>query len=201
MVPTFTRRVADPDPGEVGAPAASVRARRERVPCFHAGLPSSMGAIPEALRSLPESVRSSHPQASVTAVGARAHEIVASQSLGFALGRDSPFARLHRLGGHIVLLGVGHNRNTFLHHAESLTPNPRLKVRRFPLLLDGERVWVETLDVGNDNDTFFPLVGREFEERHGITPTIVGNAACRLLPARPFVDFAVRRLGALLAER
>jgi aminoglycoside N3'-acetyltransferase len=147
-------------------------------------------------------VRSSHPQASVTAVGARAQEIVASQSLGFALGRESPFGRLYRLAGHILLVGVGHNRNTFLHHAETLTPNPRLKVRRFPLELDGERIWAETLDVGNDNDTYFPLVGREFDQQNGITPIQVGNAACRLLPARPFVDHAVRRLTELLtAER
>jgi aminoglycoside 3-N-acetyltransferase len=43
VVPTFTRQVADPVPGEVGVPSACVRARRERVPCFHPALPSSMG--------------------------------------------------------------------------------------------------------------------------------------------------------------
>jgi aminoglycoside 3-N-acetyltransferase len=91
-------------------------------------------------------------------------------------------------------------RNTFLHYAETLTPHPRLKVRRFPLHLDGERVWVETLDVGNDNDTYFPLVGREFEEHAGIKEVMVGQAPCRLIPIKPFVAFAVPRLTELLAE-
>lgn len=95
-------------------------------------------------------------------------------------------------------MGVGHDRNTFLHYAETLTPRPRRKVRRFPMLVDGERVWIETPDIGNDNGTYFPLVGREFEEAAGIRPVLVGNAECRLIPVRPLVEFAVRRLTELL---
>ncbi|MDG4865792.1 AAC(3) family N-acetyltransferase, partial [Streptomyces sp. T-3] len=158
-----------------------------------------MGAIAEALRSLPDAVRSSHPQASVAAVGARAKEITERQTLGWAIGRESPFGRLHDLDGQILLVGVGHDRNTFLHYAETLTPRRRLKVRRFPMLIDGERVWVETPDIGNDNGTYFPLVGREFEELAGIRPVLVGNAECRLIPVRALVEFAVRRLDELLA--
>jgi aminoglycoside 3-N-acetyltransferase len=99
VAPTFTWQVADPDPDHVGVPDAAVIERRAAIPTFHPDLPSTgMGAVPELLRSLPESVRSSHPQASVTAVGARATEIVARQTLGFAVGRTSPFGRLHDLG-------------------------------------------------------------------------------------------------------
>lgn len=200
VTPTFTWQVADPDPDHVGVPDAGVRDRRAAVPTFHADLRSTgMGAVPEALRTLPDSVRSSHPQASVAAVGAHAADIVSRQTLGFAVGRSSPFGRLHDIGGHILLVGVGHNRNTFLHYAESLTPHPRLKVRRFPLTVDGEHVWAETLDVGNDNDTHFPTVGSEFEEQAGIVEVMVGNARCRLVPVQPLVSFAVRRLTELLA--
>nr|WP_233416134.1 AAC(3) family N-acetyltransferase [Streptomyces sp. N35] len=130
----------------------------------------------------------------------RAHEIVRDQSLGFAVGRTSPFGRLHDLGGHILLVGVGHDRNTFLHYAESLTPAPRLKVRRFPMAVDGERVWVETTDVGNDNGRFFPQVGAEFEAHAGIAPVTVGAAECRLLPVADLVPFAAGRLAELLAD-
>jgi aminoglycoside 3-N-acetyltransferase len=199
VVPAFTRQVADPDPMCVGIPDAAVRARRAAVPTFHRCLTSSMGAIPEAVRTMTGSARSKHPQASVAAIGAHASFIVGQQSLGFALGAASPWGRLHEMGGHILLIGVGHNRNTFLHHAESLTPHPRLKVRRLPYELDGERVWIETLDVGNDNDTYFPVIGREFEEQAGIREVRVGEGRCRLIPVRPFVSFAVRRLTELLA--
>ncbi|MGI5488822.1 aminoglycoside N(3)-acetyltransferase [Microtetraspora malaysiensis] len=199
VMPAFTWQVTDPDPAHVGIPGAAVRERRAAVPIFDVDLPSSMGAIPEALRSLPDSVRSPHPQASVAAVGADAATIVSRQALGFAVGRTSPFGHLHDIGGYILLVGVGHNRNTFLHYAETLTPHPRLKVRRFPMDIDGERVWLETLDVGNDNDTHFPTVGHEFEEHAGILEVMVGDAPCRLIPVQPFVSFAVPRLTELLA--
>lgn len=200
VVPTFTWQVADPDPDHVGVPDGRVRERRDAVPTFTTDLATtSMGAVPDAVRALSGSVRSAHPQASVSAIGARAAEIVGRQTLSFALGRTSPFGRLHDLGGHILLIGVGHDRNTFLHYAEALTPAPRLKVRRFPYVVDGERVWVETLDVGNDNGTHFPTVGREFEERAGVQEVMVGSAPCRLVPVRALVDFAVPRLTGLLA--
>ncbi|NEB74265.1 AAC(3) family N-acetyltransferase [Streptomyces sp. SID14478] len=200
VVPTFTWQVADPDPDHPGVPTADIIARRAAVPTFHRDLETtSMGAIPEAVRKLPESVRSAHPQASVAAVGARAEDITRRQTLGFALGRTSPFGRIHDLGGHILLVGVGHDRNSFLHHAESLIPNPRLKVRRFPRELDGERVWVEALDVGNDNGVYFPAIGREFEQQAGITAVMVGEASCRLIPVAPLISFAAQRLTELLA--
>jgi aminoglycoside 3-N-acetyltransferase len=73
-----------------------------------------------------------------------------------------------------------------------------LKVRRFPRDVEGERVWVETLDVGNDNGRHFPTVGHEFEEQAGIEEVLVGDAPCRLIPVKPLVSFAVRRLTELL---
>ncbi|WP_199433492.1 aminoglycoside N(3)-acetyltransferase [Qaidamihabitans albus] len=199
VAPTFTPQVADPAPDRAGVPDTEVRARRDTAPTFHPDLPSSMGAVPETLRALPEAVRSTHPQASVAAVGAHAAHIVARQPLGLALGADSPFERLYEVGGHILLVGVGHSRNSFLHHAESRAAGRRLKLRRFPTTIGGERVWCETLDVGDDNGTHFPTIGREFERQAGISTVPVGDAVCRLLPARPFVDFAVRRLEELLA--
>ncbi|MFE4515349.1 aminoglycoside N(3)-acetyltransferase [Kitasatospora sp. NPDC056783] len=199
-VPAFTSdTVRDPAPGHSGPPGAEVAERRAAVPLFHPGLPSAMGAVAEALRALPESHRSSHPQVSVAAVGAHAREVTARRSLGFAVGRESPFGALHDLGGYVLLVGVGHNRNTFLHYAETFAPNRRLKLRRFPMAIQGERVWIEAPDVADDNDTHFPLVGREFEEWAGVREVLVGDAPCRLVPVRDLIPFAVRRLTELLA--
>lgn len=200
VVPAFTPQVADPHPEVRGVPDEAVRVRRAQVPLFAPDLPSPMGAIAEALRLTPRVVRSRHPQASVAALGARAEEIVSEQPLHFAVGRGSPFATLFELGGWILLVGVGHNRNSFLHHAESLITRPRLKQRRFPVLVDGERIWWETLDVGDDNDTHFPVVGRDYERHAGIRPVDVGHARTVLLPARDFVAFASHRLTEFLDE-
>ncbi|GAA2826366.1 aminoglycoside N(3)-acetyltransferase [Crossiella cryophila] len=196
--PAFTPQVADPAPG-AGVPDERVRAERAAVPLFHPDLPSPMGALAEAIRTSPGALRSSHPQASVAAVGAHAADIVAHQPLSFALSADSPFGRLYDLDARILLIGVGHDRDSFLHHVETRTPAPRLKLRRFPLLVEGERVWGEAMDVADDNGRFFPTLGAEFEHRHGVHPFRVGAAECRLLPARALVDFAVPRLTELLA--
>ncbi|MGY1748326.1 AAC(3) family N-acetyltransferase [Modestobacter sp. SYSU DS0511] len=143
-------------------------------------------------------MRSRHPQASVAAVGARAAEITAAQPWHFAVGPSSPFERLHDLGGQILLVGVGHDRNSFLHHAESRVAHRRLKQRSFPMLVDDERVWWETQDVGDDNGTYFPLIGQEFEQRAGILPAAIGAARVVLMPAADLVAFAARRLAELL---
>jgi aminoglycoside 3-N-acetyltransferase len=124
---------------------------------------------------------------------------VADQPLHFALGPTSPLARLADLDGRILLVGVGHNRNSFLHHAETYVPHRRLKQRRFPVRVGGERVWCETLDVADDNDTHFPVVGGEFEQHAGTGAVTVGSARVVLLPARAFVAFALDRLAQLLS--
>lgn len=200
VAPAFTPQVADPNPEVRSVSDDEVRARRDQVPVFTRDLPSQMGAVAETLRLTPKAVRSRHPQASVTALGARAQEIVARQPLQFAVGLGSPFETLLGLDGWILLVGVGHNRNSFLHHAESRIVRPRLKLRRFPMLVEGERVWWETLDVGDDNDTHFPVVGRDYERHAGIRPVDVGHARTVLLPARNFVSFAGRRLTDLLDQ-
>ncbi|SDP34109.1 aminoglycoside 3-N-acetyltransferase [Nakamurella panacisegetis] len=193
VMPAFTPRIADPSPQTSGL-CAQTQHGRDAVPDFDATGPSQMGAISEALRKSADTVRSTHPQVSVIAQGPAAAEIVAKQTLGYAVGRQSPFAAVRRLNGRILLLGVGHNRNTFLHHAESLCPLHRRKLRRFPMRVQGERVWIEAPDVADDLDTLFPRVGLEFEELGTTTVGQIGRAHCRLLDADSFVDFAVGRL-------
>ena len=64
----------------------------------------------------------------------------ADQPFIYALGKDSPLEKMYRLGAHILLLGVGHNRNSSLHYAESLVSNHRTKLRRFLYIIGGEFV-------------------------------------------------------------
>ncbi|MCG3757178.1 aminoglycoside N(3)-acetyltransferase [Amycolatopsis sp. Poz14] len=198
VVPAFTPQVADPFPEYVGAGDVEVDEARGRVPLFHEGLATPMGAIPNAVLGWEGSCRSRHPQASVAAVGARAAEVAGRQPLAYAVGRGSPFEWLYRERARILLLGVGHDRNSFLHYAESLVPHHRRKVRRFPYLVEGERVWVRTDDVGDDNGRFFPQVGAEFEATGGVRRGKIGSAECQVMDCVPFVGFARRRLAELL---
>jgi aminoglycoside 3-N-acetyltransferase len=199
VVPAFTGDVVtDPHPDcrTVGIP--EVEAARTRVPLFHDAFPTTMGAVPTAVLAEPGRRRSGHPQASVAALGPAAEHITAHQPFAYACGANSPFSRLYELKAQIVLLGVGHNRNSFLHHAESLLPVHRTKLRRFPYLVEGQRVWLEAPDVGNDNDTLFPRVGAEWAEQGQTSRQVIGAARCELVDAVPFIDFARKRLDQLL---
>ena len=201
VVPAFTGDViADPHPDCRVAGIPEVEAARARVPLFHDAFPTTMGAVPTALLAEPGRRRSRHPQASVAGLGAAAEHVTEHQPFAYALGADSPFCRLYALKAQILLLGVGHDRNSFLHHAESLVPGHRTKLRRFPYLVEGQRVWLEAPDIGNDNGTYFPRIGAEWADRGQSRRQTIGNARCELLDAVAFIDFARMRLDQLLQE-
>jgi len=81
---------------------------------------------------------------SVCANGPLAGEITKEHSLEFCEGRGTPFEKLYDLDAQTLLLGVGFNRCTSLHYAESLVPQRRTTVHRFPMMENGEMVWVES---------------------------------------------------------
>ncbi len=155
--------------------------------------PTTMGAIPEAFRSYPGTLRSNHPLCSVCANGRLAHEITAQHALELCEGRGTPFEKLYELDAWTLLLGVGFNRCTSLHYAESLTPNRRTMISRFPIAGNGRRVWVEKLSMAVDDSTHFPIVGKQFVDGGDhVRSGRVGNADALLFSTRVLVDFAER---------
>src|SRR5579862_168412 len=121
---------------------------RENLPVFDPlTTPTSMGAIPEAFRTFPGTRRSNHPLVSVCANGRHAEDITKQHALEFCEGQGTPFERLYDLDAHTLLLGVGFDRCTSLHYAESLVPHRRTTLSRFPIVQNGERVWVQKPDM------------------------------------------------------
>jgi aminoglycoside 3-N-acetyltransferase len=80
------------------------------------------GTVPETFRKRPGVVRSLHPTHSVTAYGARAHEMLADQvDVPGPCGPGTPFMRLaDEARGFVLLLGVNHESNTTIHGFEEL---------------------------------------------------------------------------------
>lgn len=74
-----------------------------------------LGDIPCTLMGYEERVRGRHPLESFAAVGPQACRLVDGQS---PIEVFSPFDALADLGGWVVLMGVGLNRATLIHHAE-----------------------------------------------------------------------------------
>lgn len=198
VMPAFTPRVSDPenwDDVDFGSDfdgADLIRARAE-VPCFDKHTtPTTMGQIPEIFRSWPGTIRSDHPQASVCANGLHAEQIVHPHPLEWGQGPGSPFERLYNMDAHILVLGVGFNRITLLHYAESLAANGRRKVRKVPFARGNDRVWKNANDVGDDLNTHFPIIGDKFTRAGHVVQHTLGNAKCGLMSSQALIDFSVR---------
>jgi len=153
--------------------------------------PTKMGAIPEAFRIWPGTLRSSHPLDSVCARGPLATEVTSVHPLAFSEGPGTPFGRIHDHDGTILLLGVGFNRCTALHYAETLSNKRRIATIRFPRNENGETRWIEVPNVADDNDRHFPIIGERYVVAGKAVRGKVGEAPCSLFPMRDLVDFAV----------
>lgn len=180
-------------------PEAWLEEVREHLPVFdRQTTPTSRGAIPEAFRTWPGTLRSNHPLESVCVRGALASEITRAHPLAFSQGREGPYGKLYELDSRILLLGVGFNRCTALHFAESLVEKRRVKDERFPTLDHGRRVWVEVRNVADDNDTHFPIIGQKYVSAGRARQGPIGEAQSTLFPMRDSVDFAVAYFEAIL---
>lgn len=166
---------------------------RDHLPLFDVRTtPTTLGIIPETFRNWPGTLRSNHPLESICANGPLAADITATHSLAFSEGRDGPFGRLYDLDARILLLGVGFNRCTALHFAESLSSRRRTATVRFPVIENGHRKWLEVPNVADDNDTHFPVVGNHYRQQYDPAGKPVGKAASLLFSMREMVDFAVK---------
>lgn len=174
---------------------------RDTMPAFDAAVTPCprMGALPELFRQRPGVVRSSHPQTSFAAKGHLAEVITANHGLVDALGDGSPLAKIYDVDGWILLLGVGHERNTSFHLGECRGLGQKLRrvINGAPMAIDGQRRWVKFEDAELSSDDFGEL-GRRFDsESESLVVTQIGDAEVRLMKQREAVDFARRHLPTL----
>ena len=182
VMPTFSGQLSD-----------SAEWRDPPAPFDPAHTPShDMGAMAETFRNLPGVHRSAHPVQSLAAWGRGAEALVADHGLDWPLGPDSPLGRLCDLGGQVLLIGVGHNRNSTLHLAETRARHRRAITRQAPVArARGGVDWVAIDDVADDNGRLFPALGAAFEATGKIRVGQFGQAEARLMSQRALVEFAV----------
>lgn len=167
---------------------------RDTMPPFDpVGTPSRhLGIIPECFRTQPGVLRSQHPQLSFAAWGKHAGLIVNDHALSYALGEQSPLARLYDLGASVLMIGVGHNANTSLHLAEyraRYASKPTINCQG-PVTENGKRKWLSFEDIDIDSDDF-PEIGKAYEQSGAVCSRgKVGYAESILVPQQPIVDFA-----------
>ena len=192
VMPAETPQISDPvDWNDDRVHADWHETIRAHLPVFDPlTTPTTMGAIAEAFRTYPGTLRSNHPMVSVCASGPLSNDITKDHALEFCEGRGTPFEKLYEFDAKTLLLGVGFNRCTSLHYAESLVAERRTTTHRYPVNLDGERVWVESADMANDGGVHFPIAGRQFAETGALRTGMIGEADSMLFSTRRLVDFA-----------
>lgn len=87
--------------------------------------PSCIGALPDTAIKRKDGVRSLHPTHSVVAFGERAREFVLGEERATSPGfPGGVWWRLREEGAVILLLGVGLNRNTYIHAVDEMLDLP-----------------------------------------------------------------------------
>lgn len=181
LLPTHTWKTVRAD-----APVFDVR----RSPCC-------VGILPELFRQQPGVVRSLHPTHSLAGCGKNAADYLAGEELcNTPCTPGGAYDRLKEVGGKILLIGVTHARNTYIHSVE--------EVLNVPHRLSDRPMRLQSIDADGNAHTVWmrshynaqqPHISEDFVKLRqayldcGAAKTVrFGAAACTLCDARKIFE-------------
>lgn len=152
-----------------------------------------IGTLPDLAAAHPQAKRSLHPTHSMAVFGEGAEEFIADE-----VRCETPappfgcYGKIYSRGGKILLVGVGHNRNTYLHGVEEMLDVPnRLSPAPIPMTVRRADGSVEKrlshshhAEGIGDVSQRYPKYEPAFRHYGHITDGAVGDAAAQLCDAR-----------------
>lgn len=195
MMPSQTWKNLDPSTGvHWEEPVEWWPMIREHWPAYDKDITPAinMGVVAEMFRKWPGSHRSSHPARSIAAVGKHAQYLTSEHDLSHIFGINSPVDKLYTLDGYVLLIGVGYDKNTSLHLAETRAnfPTKRYTDESSAIMIDGKRQWVTYTTQAVDDEDFIRL-GNEYDIENNNHVYKVGNAEVRFMKQRHLIDWSV----------
>jgi aminoglycoside 3-N-acetyltransferase len=169
-------------------------------PCFdESKTPGKTGILGERLRSRPEALRSIHPSHSLVATGPRAAEFLDDHLRVEAVGIGSPFDRLAKAGGLVLLIGLTHQLNTTIHCGEAYAGTKKFFWNDGPLPIANVRrpdgfVVEHQLDCSASCSLAFNAVDLPLRFRELLQDFRLGNAAACLMKGQDVIDATVSLL-------
>lgn len=151
-----------------------------------------LGIVADTFWRRPGVLRGNHPFA-VAAVGAQAEYVTSAPFVLPPHAKDSGVARVHDLGGWVLLLGVDHDSNTTIHFAELTAGVPYWQACSITILENGRP---KRIHYGENDHCCrrFNMAGEWLRERGLQREGAVGNAHAMLVRSRDVVTTVVDEL-------
>lgn len=170
--------------------------------------PSCVGILPELFRKREGVIRGYHPTHSLAAIGKDAEEFVRDSHLyDTPCSRKSPYGKLLDRKAQIMLLGVTHSSNTFIHGVEEWVDIPgRLTdthEQLYSVLPNGEEILVPSRrHCGPNWSLHFPKVDEVLEENGAVYRGKFGDAEVRICDTESLtrIIFGLLAINPLLFE-
>ena len=154
-----------------------------------------LGALSNIAAADGRGIRSENPTHSIVVFGDRERALKFVEGELFVASGTSPescYGKIFREGGHILLVGVSHSRNTYLHCAEEmidmpnrLTAEPRdVKVKLASGEIVTRKIRTHRTDYTSDVSLRFTKYETPFRYHGAIRDGFVGNAPTQVCDAR-----------------
>jgi len=158
--------------------------------------PSAMGIVSEVFRQMPGVIRSRHPYHPVAAWGKAAEILLADHEKSpVPDGMETPYGRLAKLSGYVLMIGCDLDTMTLLHHVEADLNLPYLRKLDMTFINeDGVQQVLSMKNVPGGHRGGVLKFETLFKNNGIMSIDHIGNAVCRLIPAAGAVDLMKRYL-------